>query len=493
METKAGKGSILIVDDTPRNIQILGSVLKGNGFLVSVAQSGRQALDIAEKALPDLILLDIMMPEMDGFEVLEKLKRNKALAGIPVIFITAKVEKEDVAKGLELGAVDYITKPFNSRELLSRVTTHVKLKKYSESLLIEKDRAIKATKLKDKFVSLVAHDLRSPFNAILCFLRVVHEDQNIALHDRHKTIIGKAIDSSLGLLNMIDQLLDLSRLQTGNITLEPRFINVRQVCSIVELSLAHSAQVKGVIIKNEIPDDMGVFTDHSLFSEVIQNLLSNAIKFCRKGDEITLFAQNGSNPRIAIKDTGMGISENMLPDLFKQEEKTTTVGTEGEKGTGLGLPFCHEILQILGGSITVDSEVGKGSVFQIQLPFVKPQILIVEDEPADCKLIRGMLSGLDVDIIDAKNGKEAIGVLENNKPHLVILDIILPVLDGYETLTHIRQNLGTRKIPVIAITSGDKAKTREKAIQLGANDYINKPLKKSDLVPRVKRFISLGG
>ncbi|MDH5757901.1 MAG: response regulator, partial [Nitrospinota bacterium] len=231
MESKKYQGSVLIVDDTPRNIQILGSSLRQHGFLVSVAQSGEQALEIAGKALPDLILLDIMMPGIDGYQTLSMLKENDLTAHIPVIFITAVVEKDEVVKGLEMGAVDYITKPFNSREVISRVSTHVNLKKSNEIILEERNRAVEATRLKDKFVSLVAHDLRTPFNTILGFMNMVYTDKDSELNPQHKMLIGKAIENGNRLVEMIEQLLDLSRLQTGSVIPEPRFINVRRTIS----------------------------------------------------------------------------------------------------------------------------------------------------------------------------------------------------------------------------------------------------------------------
>ena len=492
IESKNYQGSVLIVDDTPRNIQILGSLLRQHGFLVSVAQNGQQAFDIAGKAMPDLILLDIMMPGMDGYQTLSALKQNESTANIPVIFITAVVEKEKIVKGLEMGAVDYITKPFNLREVISRVTTHVNLKKTNETFMEEKNRAVEATRLKDKFVSLVAHDLRTPFNTILGFMNIVYTDKQDELSPQHKILIGRAIENGNRLVEMIDQLLDLSRLQTGSVIPEPRFINVRQTISAVGWDLSKAARDKGVTINIQITDDLGFYTDPNLFTEVARNIIANAIKFSNKDGVISIFVPEGGGACLAVKDTGVGIKASMLPDLFKQEVKTTTTGTGGERGTGLGLPFCAEIMRILGGSISVESEHNKGSVFYIRLPHVKPVILLVEDEPEDRKLIKGYLKDINVEIVEAENGKQAMEKLEKYKPHLVILDVMLPIMNGYDTLKSIRHNPAAKNIPVIAVSVSGKSETSEKAIQLGANDFVSKPFSIHDLIPRVKRFISLG-
>ncbi|MDH5757657.1 MAG: response regulator, partial [Nitrospinota bacterium] len=273
---------------------------------------------------------------------------------------------------------------------------------------------------------------------------------------------------------------------------EPRFINVRRTISAVGWDLSQAARDKGVTITNNIPDDLGFYTDPNLFTEVAQNIIANAIKFTRKGGVITTYAPDDCGACLAVEDTGIGIPASILPNLFKHEVKTTTTGTGGEKGTGLGLPFCAEIMRILGGSISVESEQGKGSVFYIRLPHVKPMILLVEDEVEDRKLIKGVLRDINVEIVEVENGRQALEKLETVKPHLVILDIMLPLMSGYELLKAIRRNPATKNIPVIAVSVSGKAETSEKAIQLGANDFVSKPISIHDLIPRIKRFISLG-
>ncbi|MEE8483874.1 MAG: hybrid sensor histidine kinase/response regulator, partial [Nitrospinota bacterium] len=216
---------------------------------------------------------------------------------------------------------------------------------------------------------------------------------------------------------------------------------------------------------------------------------SNAIKFSYKGGRITLFRPPGRRTAIAVKDTGTGISEKILPKLFMHEEKTTTTGTAGEKGTGLGLPFCHDIMTAHGGSLTVESAEGVGTTFYAELPPVRPKILFVDDEETIRYLFKESIHEYDLEIIEAENGEIAKRIIERDMPHLVITDISMPIMDGWELLESIRSNSKTAELPVIVLTSISDMESREKAFRMGANDFLAKPLVMEDLIPRVRRFV----
>lgn len=487
--TRDMQPSVLIADDTPKNIQVLGTMLKQENYSVSVAQSGRQALDIAQNIKPDLILLDVNMPEMDGFETCTRLKAMDTTKNIPIIFLTAKTEIESITQGFKLGAVDYVTKPFDSVELLARIRTHIELKRNREALLEAKDAAEKATALKDKFVSLVAHDLRTPFNSILGFLKVMENDNNPTQHDKHKEITKRLIKTSENTIVMIDQLLDISRLQTGRLAPKPSFFDARQLVISVINNLENLANAKQILIFNDLPSRMRLHADHQLFGEVVQNLLSNAIKFTYGGGEIIIFSPDGKNNVIGIKDNGVGIRADILSDLFKQEVQTTSLGTAGEKGTGLGLPFCQEIMKIHGGNLTVESNIGEGTVFYAELPPKTPEILVVDDSPTTRSALRETLSSLQVNITEAKTGEDALKMITWSKPDLVLLDINLPGIDGFNVLGELRKMKGMAELPVLIITSDNKEETRTRGFELGAQDFISKPFQKENLLPRVRRFI----
>jgi len=355
-----------------------------------------------------------------------------------------------------------------------------------------KDLAESATVLKDKFVSLVSHDLRSPFVALLETLKFVVGEAKSAPSEDHTDLLQHSVNTCESALQMIDQLLNISRLQTGNIKPKFQFADARSLCDRDIEKLAYLAEKKGIEIRNEIPERFRIYVDHELFEGVIQNLLSNAVKFCDKGDRITLFCPPGKDTTIAVKDSGMGIKKEILPNLFKFEEKTSTLGTSGERGSGLGLPFSKEIIDLHGGTLTVESKEGKGSTFFVQLPSVRPTILIVDDSKEERGLLKRILKNMDLEILEAENGAEAFDIVSDQNLHLVITDLKMPVLDGFGLLERVRNNKKTEGLPVIITTSGNNPKFRDKAIQLGSDEFFVKPLPREDFLSRVETFLQVG-
>ncbi|MBF0291909.1 MAG: response regulator [Nitrospinae bacterium] len=366
------------------------------------------------------------------------------------------------------------------------ITQH---KESERSLKEAREAAENATRLKDKFVSIVAHDLRSPFNSIMGFLRILGDDKENPLSEKQRSLLQRVINSGERQLRMIEELLNISRLSTGKITLSPKFFEARMVASIAVNDLDLLASEKGVEIINDIPPGVRLYADFDLFNEAISNLVSNSIKFCRSGDKITIFVPADSRSTIAVKDTGVGISEEILPGIFKHDVKTTTKGTAGEVGTGLGLPFSHDILEAHGGSLTVQSKLGEGTVFYATLPDKRPLALIVDDEEPNRVQMRYYLEGLDVDVFEAVDGHEALLFLESKTPHLIISDNNMPRLDGMEMLNRIKNELKLTSVPVIMVTSDASRESREKAFRLGASDYLSQPLNPTDFLLRVKKTL----
>ncbi|MBI5186565.1 MAG: response regulator [Nitrospinae bacterium] len=368
-------------------------------------------------------------------------------------------------------------------------TDITQLKQIQENLTVEKNKAEDATKLKDKFISLVAHDLKSPFTAIMGFLQIILNDSARPLHEEHREKFHRILASGKNMLHMIDELLKLSRFQTGILSPVRHFMDARVPIAFSMSSLHYLADKKGIELVNDVPKGTRIYADMDLFPGVIQNLLSNAIKFCRKDDKVTVFVPPGQSDTIAVKDTGTGIPGKFLPDLFKSDAKTSAIGTAGEKGTGLGLPMCHDIVAAHGGSIRVESEEGVGSVFYVQLPCIKPCILIVDDEPVIRELFKKHLSSMDVEIREAENGRDALAVLEKFEPHLIIADLMMPVMDGFELIERLRDLPKAKSTPIIVITNDALSETREKAFRLGADDFVGKAVAVEDLISRVKKYI----
>jgi signal transduction histidine kinase len=250
----------------------------------------------------------------------------------------------------------------------SRDELESKVAERTEQLRLAKENAENATALKDKFVALVSHDLKSPFVSIVGLLKIVVLDAKTPLAAGHKEKLERVLTSSNGLVDMIDKLLDINHLQSGKIKPVHKPISLRPFTSQQIESLAHLAARKGVVIKNEMDSEIILKGDPNLLGRCLDNLLSNAIKFCNEGGEIMVFFHLNGGPTIGVSDTGVGIPPGLIPNLFVAEIKTSTIGTAGEKGTGLGLPYCKDIMEAHGGHISVSSEVGKGSTFLLVFP-----------------------------------------------------------------------------------------------------------------------------
>jgi PAS domain S-box-containing protein len=345
-----------------------------------------------------------------------------------------------------------------------------------------------ATKLKDQFVSLVAHDLRSPFTSMMGLLRLFAGRKSLIANEEDQKVLDAVFKSGDRMLTMIEDLLKISRLHTGKITPQPRFFKGHIAVAVTIGSISHTAAQKGIVIINDVPVDTRLYADQSLFDEVLLNLLSNAIKFCSKGDKITFFIPPGLRSAIAVRDTGKGIEGKFISNLFKPELQTSTRGTAGEMGTGLGLPFSHDIMKAHGGELTVESAPGKGSVFTAILPYVRPIALVVDDEPMARILVRIHLEKTGIEVIEAFDGEQALEVIKDKRPHIVITDINMPGMDGFTLLDRLKQESATKEIPVIVMTSAD-GETRENAFRHGANDFVKKPIEMEDFIPRVRRFV----
>ncbi|MBF0137508.1 MAG: response regulator [Magnetococcus sp. DMHC-1] len=352
-----------------------------------------------------------------------------------------------------------------------------------------KEEAEQATRLKDRFVSLVAHDLRGPFTTILGFLELLENDVKNPLSSKQKSFLAWVVESSKKMLRMIDELLNISRLKTGKITPDRRFFDARFAGERALENLQPQAMAKKILLANHIPENYRVYADPNLFGEVLHNLISNAVKFSRPGDQITLKAPQGELSSVAVEDTGVGIPASRLVNLFKLEEKTSTTGTAGEHGTGFGLPFADEIMRAHGGSIRVVSEENKGSTFSVHLPTVTPRLLVVDDDPDFRKLLLTFLERIGVSSTESSTARDAIHKISQYPFHLVICDVNMPEMGGFEVLSHVRSNPKTKTLPVILITGDNSMESREKAFRMGADDFINKPIAANEFLPRVRHFV----
>jgi len=350
---------VLAVDDNAENLKILGTILQKNGLKTAFAKSGVQALHVIERKLPDLILLDIMMPVMDGYEVCKHLKANVNTKNIPVIFLTAKAETEDLIKGLKLGAVDYVTKPFHEGELMTRINVHLRLKATEEQLrqtIAEKDR----------FFAIISHDLVNIFSGSIGAISLILEDEANESDPELLILVQQGLEKGH---NLLRNLLDWSRSQTGRLKTKPMLVDVNSIVEQNISLLENNTLAKNITMFSSINSETLVLADKNMLHTIIRNLLSNAIKFTPTGGKIEITSQIKENKlEISIMDTGVGIRAEDIDKLFRIDVSHSTYGTEKEKGTGLGLLLCKEFIEKNNGNIGVDSKEGQGSRFYIQLP-----------------------------------------------------------------------------------------------------------------------------
>ncbi|MDH5543247.1 MAG: response regulator [Nitrospinota bacterium] len=361
--------------------------------------------------------------------------------------------------------------------------------KFIKELNFAKERAENATLLKDKFLSLVSHDLRSPLGTMLGFLRLLRADSSTTEDEQKINRLANAVDIGENMLKLIEELLDIGRLRTGIVKPKLRFCDLGVLTLKVLTMYGFMAKEKGIKVENEVPIHTRIYADADLIIQVLQNLFFNAIKFCRKGDSIVFKCETGKKITLSVIDTGVGIEPGRLKNLFSYEMHTSTVGTAGETGTGLGLPLCREIMETHGGTLEIESEINKGTSCAITLNIVKPRVLLVDDDRVVRKVIISYLKDFDIDIVETDGAKNALDILEKEIPHLVIIDILMPEMDGFQLTQAIRNDPKYKLLPIIILTSDTNIETRQKAFQLGADDFAQKNSDKNDFIARVRRFV----
>ncbi len=356
--------TILIVDDNPTNLEIVVDYLTKYNFRIIIARSGENALKRVEHARPSIILLDVMMPGLDGFETCRRLKANNNTKDIPIIFMTALASTEDKVKGFAAGAVDYVTKPIHQEELLARLMTHLRIRDLTQRLQ-------KANEDKDKFFSIIAHDLRSPFQPVLMVADLLYKIPDSFRAEDVRQMGGAIYSSAKNVFDLLENLLQWSRMQLGGIEHQSSRLDLGQIVWRNVSLLKTMAADKGIILQNEVVEGIFVQADENMLDTVIRNLTANALKFTPRGGSVTIKAITSKSPtfvEVSVADTGVGISPENLQKLFKIGLYHSTTGTNHEQGTGLGLIICKEMVEKNGGQILVGSEFGKGTVAKFTVP-----------------------------------------------------------------------------------------------------------------------------
>ena len=363
---------ILIVDDVVSNVLLLKILLTNEKFQVCTANCGNMCIEQAKKEKPDLILLDVMMPDINGFDTAVILKKDPETQDIPIIFLTALNNPSDLVHGFQVGANDFLTKPFNKEELVMRVMHQIQLVAAKRIIVRQNDELRRTINNRDKMYSVIAHDLRSPMASIRMVL-------NLAVNVVSPDTVGPEIFELLDKANreseethdLLDNLLKWTKSQTGRLNVDYQDFDLEEVVPGVVDIFTMIAEMKKITLKY-IPSEekITVHADNDMVKTVIRNFLSNAIKFTPEGKGIEVFfKREGDFARISVRDHGVGIAADRVETIFHKGE--TTYGTGGEEGSGLGLQLCQDFARKNGGDAYVESVEGEGSTFSFTIPIKK--------------------------------------------------------------------------------------------------------------------------
>ena len=363
------KKKILIVDDIPSNIQILAEAMRKD-YQIIFATKGEEALKIAKADQPPyLILLDIMLPDIDGYTVCRHLKNENKTRDIPIIFITAKSEETDETKGFEYGGVDYIIKPFSIPIVKARVQTHLELKKRRDMLKEMEDRLEQLNQTKNKFLGIAAHDLRSPLGSVRGFSRLLIEELDGQLSSDQQEFLDIISQQSKHMLALVDDLLDVAVIESGKLDLRIRKDSVIEMVEKRIRLFQHKINKKGIDITTHFDNIPIIAFDRTRIAQVMDNLLSNAVKFSpESGKIIVQVLKLEDRIRIDVIDEGPGIPLEHQPHIFGAFQKFRKKHAGSEKSTGLGLSIVKRIVEAHDGNIRVLSEPGKGTTMSFTLP-----------------------------------------------------------------------------------------------------------------------------
>lgn len=373
MEINPSEYKILIVDDVMSNVLLLKVLLTNEKFAIATASNGRQALEQVEKENPDLVLLDVMMPDMSGFEVAQHLKSNPNTADIPIIFLTALNSTADIVKGFQVGANDFISKPFNKEELIIRVTHQISLVAAKRLILSKTEELQRTIAGRDKLYSVIAHDLRSPMGSIkmvlnMLILNLPSEKIGAEMYE----LLTMANQTTEDVFSLLDNLLKWTKSQIGKLNVVYQDVDLVEVTDGVIEIFSMVASLKKIRIHEMKPEKMMVNADIDMLKTVVRNLLSNAIKFSKENSEVLVKMEEVDGMAVvSVQDYGCGISEEGQKKLLHTDTHFSTFGTNNEEGSGLGLSLCKDFVVKNGGKLWFTSKEGEGSIFSFSIPVKK--------------------------------------------------------------------------------------------------------------------------
>lgn len=519
--TALEKPRILIVDDEKANLKILSELLSSEAE-VSVAKSATQGLWKAEKLLPDLILLDVVMPEIDGFEALRRLKGHPMLSDIPVIFITGLDTADNEKYGLDLGALDYIRKPFNAAVVKTRIATHLKLIKQTKTLKALSVKLKESDDAKSRFLANMSHEIRTPLTAIIGYAELIQQNE-LSDMDSHQAI--NIIESSgKHLLNLINDILDLSKIEAEKLQLEIMQVGLPGMLDEILALVTPKADEKDLdfMFQIQYPIPSHISTDPTRLKQVLINLINNAIKFTEQGAVRLIVAVREEVLSFNVVDTGIGIDEQQQKHIFSAFEQADASVARQFGGTGLGLNISKYLTQKLGGDLTVTSLPRLGSDFQATIALspgkdartleneqdyaeallgekaqkshnaaLSGHILLAEDQPDLRVLIAMMITKLGLQVTAVENGKQLLEKVRQEPFDLILSDIHMPELNGEQAIASLVDM--DIKIPAIALTANAMKHEVIHYLNQGFTDHLSKPIEQDEFYQKLALYLSKGG
>jgi len=510
--TKSEKNRILIVDDDKSSLIDLTEILESD-YVIFTAKDGISAYEKANEVVPDLILLDVIMPYMNGFDVLVELKKSEKTKNIPIIFITGMRENSSEFAGLSIGAIDYIRKPLDAKITKLRVQHQIKLVNLQRDLERAAEVAYLTSQAKSSFLAIMSHEIRTPMNSILGFTELAMDDE---IPTKTMKYLKNIQDNSENLLQILNDILDMSKIESGKMELDIVPFDLQELfaaCRTIILPKAISKDLE-VTFSVDQPEGEMPLGDPTKFRQVLVNLLSNAVKFTNAGSisfsaAIKEKSENSINLMVNVKDTGIGMTEEQIQRIFSPFSQADSGTTRKYGGTGLGLAITKNILEMMGSNLIVKSTPGVGTEFsfevafdtiettdegllnmenqqsEMQVPTFDGEVLLCEDNTMNQIVITEYLSRAGIKTVLAQNGQVGLDMVKNRVQEgrkqfdLILMDMHMPVMDGIEASKKILAL--DQSIPIIAITANIMPIDRINYANVGIRDCLGKPFRSQDL------------
>jgi signal transduction histidine kinase/nitroreductase len=525
---------VLIVDVATQATERTAQVLRRAGYSVQQCARPSEALAAIATHQPDVVIVDALLPEMSGYDLCKQIRQ--AITGyLPVIVTTSAQNAADIAIGIVSGADEVLLKPVSRYELLAALQALLRSKALYAALEAQADElqaanehlleleatmraatqaAEAANRTKSAFLANMSHEIRTPLNAILGFSQLIQRDPSLPPHQRqHLETINRSGEQ---LLLLIDDILNMAKIEAGRATLSLTTFDLLALLDNLELTFRMLTDAKQVQLLVERSEDLPryVVTDEEKLRQVLTNLLGNAVKFTEEGGivlRVSVQHSDSAGLRLLaeIEDSGPGIAAEELGKLFQPFEQTTT-GVRTLKGTGLGLAISQEFARLMGGTVTVSSREGKGSTFRletgleegaaeavVQKEVLRPvtgqqpgqpryRVLVADDNEDNRTLLELTLAAVGFEVQGVADGQQAIQAYEAWHPHLILMDMRMPVLDGFEAIRRIRASAGGEAIAIIVVTASPVFEHRQEALRIGANDFLSKPFREAELFAKIR-------